>query len=75
MKRNLKIESSCLVVEGMIGMRSWGARGWKARYNKIVNASEITIRFYQEIFDEEGHLREFHQKYPMDTGHQTLEDD
>jgi len=29
-----------------------GKHGWKARYVKEVNASEETVRFYQEIYDE-----------------------
>ncbi len=50
-----------------------GLRGWKARYVKEVDASEQTIRFYQEIYDEEGHLVEIHEKYPVDKGHIKLQ--
>ncbi|MBX3349649.1 MAG: hypothetical protein KF747_13045 [Nitrospira sp.] len=38
------------------GRRYWlgvlGHSGWKARYVKEVDAREVTIRFYQEIYDE-----------------------
>lgn len=50
-----------------------GRQGWKARYVKEVNESEETMRFYQEIYDQEGQLVEVHQKYPEDTGHQRVE--
>ena len=43
--------------------------GWRARYVKIVDAQEKTIKFYQEIFNEHGELIELHEKYPVDTGH------
>lgn len=58
------------------GRRYWleifGKQGWKACYNKIVDIDEKTIRFYQEIFDEWGQLREIHEKYPEDKGHQKI---
>ncbi len=31
---------------------------------------ENTIRFWQEIFNENGLLVELHEKYPIDLGHQ-----
>ena len=46
-----------------------GKLGWKAKYLKEVNSSEITIRFWQEVFDEKNILREIHEKYPLDKGH------
>ena len=46
-----------------------GRHGWLARYVKIVDASERTIKFYQEIFDEDGRLIEIHEKYPENKGH------
>ena len=48
--------------------------GWKARYIKEVNRGEETVRFWQEIYDEQGTLVEIHQKFPEDTGHQRAED-
>jgi len=55
------------------GRRYWvdvyGRQGWRARYLKIVNDSEMTLRFWQEIYDEQGNLAEVHEKYPMDKGH------
>jgi hypothetical protein len=56
------------------GRRYWlavhGRQGWRARYLKEVDASETTLRFWQEIFDEQGELTEIHHKYPVDKGHQ-----
>ena len=49
-----------------------GHKGWKARYVKEVNESEETMRFYQQIYDQDGQLVEVHQKYPEDTGHQLV---
>jgi hypothetical protein len=49
-----------------------GRSGWRARYVKEVDAEESTVKFYQEIYDNEGKLREVHQKYPVDLGHQQL---
>lgn len=40
---------------------------------KEVAPSERTIRFYQEIYDEQGMLVEIHEKYPVDRGHQKVE--
>jgi len=37
---------------------------------KLVDREENTIRFWQEIFDQDGVLVEVHQKYPIDLGHQ-----
>jgi len=58
------------------GRRYWydvpGHSGWKARYVKEVDTQENTVKFYQEIYDEHGELREVHQKYPVDTGHQKV---
>ena len=45
---------------------------WKARYLKDVDANEATLRFWQEIYDEQGRLVEVHEKYPLDRGHQTV---
>lgn len=47
-----------------------GRQGWSARYLKEVDAEEAILRFWQEIFDEQGRLVEVHEKYPVDTGHQ-----
>ena len=51
-----------------------GRMGWSARYLKEVDASESTIRFWQEIYDEQGRLVEIHEKYPVDRGHQRVEE-
>jgi hypothetical protein len=60
------------------GRRYWfdvaGRNGWRARYVKEVNGEEQTIRFYQEIFDDEGGLVEIHEKFPIDTGHQKVKE-
>ncbi len=47
-----------------------GRQGWRARYLKEVDGREITVRFWQEIFDGQGRLVEIHEKYPVDRGHQ-----
>ena len=47
-----------------------GRFGWRARYLKEVDANEVTLRFWQEIFDDSGVLVEVHEKYPVDKGHQ-----
>jgi len=49
-----------------------GKLGWRARYLKLVDSEERTIRFWQEIFDESGNLVEIHEKYPVDRGHERL---
>ena len=50
-----------------------GRMGWKARYIKIVDASELTVSFRQEICNENGILVEIHEKYPIDNGHIKIE--
>ena len=59
------------------GRRYWlevlGRLGWRARYVKEVDPNEVTMRFYQEIYDERGKLVEVHQKFPVDQGHQKVE--
>jgi len=55
------------------GRRYWqeiaGQAGWKAVYLKEVDDQETTVRFWQEIYDDNGHLVEIHEKYPVDRGH------
>jgi hypothetical protein len=61
------------------GRRYWfeiaGRHGWKARYVKEVDGSETTVRFWQEIYDDHGILVEVHEKYPLDRGHQKVQED
>ena len=61
------------------GRRYWydvaGRLGWLARYIKEVDQGEKTIRFYQEIYDQDRNLVEVHQKFPEDTGHQHVDVD
>lgn len=58
------------------GRRYWldvvGRMGWRARYLKEVDDRETTLRFWQEIYDDQDKLVEIHQKYPVDTGHQKI---
>ena len=49
-----------------------GRLGWRARYLKEVDASEMTLRFWQEIYDDQGKLVETHEKFPVDKGHQKV---
>ena len=39
---------------------------------KEVDGNEVTVRFYQEIYDDTGKLVETHHKYPVDRGHQKV---
>jgi hypothetical protein len=52
-----------------------GRSGWFARYVKEVDAEEQTVRFFQEVFDADGRLREVHEKYPVDLGHRKLQNE
>ena len=58
------------------GRRYWldvaGKLGWRARYCKEVDAADQTLRFWQEIYDDEDRLIEVHEKYPVDKGHQRV---
>lgn len=58
------------------GRRYWFDRPGKAwgfqRFVKIVDADEKTLFVIQEIYDDNGNLKERHQKYPIDTGHEVL---
>ncbi len=49
-----------------------GRSGWRARYLKEVDATETTVRFWQEIYDDTDGLVEIHEKFPMDKGHQKV---
>ncbi len=51
-----------------------GQKGWYAIYYKEVDKEEKTLRFWQEIFDEQDKLRAIHHKYPEDKGHQQITD-
>ena len=49
-----------------------GKLGWKAKYLKEVDIQEVTIRFWQEVYDENNILKEIHEKYPVDKGHKKI---
>ena len=49
-----------------------GKLGWKAKYLKEVDSEEVTIKFWQEVYDDKNILKEIHEKYPVDTGHKKL---
>lgn len=49
-----------------------GQLGWYAIYYKEVDDDENTLRFWQEIYDEADLLKEVHEKYPVDKGHQKI---
>ena len=49
-----------------------GRRYWLARYCKEVDANETALRFWQEIYDEQGRQVEIHEKYPVDKDHQKV---
>ena len=71
-KQNEKKFGNWVDVPG-VGRQYWyeitGRQGWKARYVKIVDSHEKTVRFYQEIYDSTGQVVEVHEKYPVDKGH------
>lgn len=46
--------------------------GWRVRYVKDVDFNEVTLRFYQEVYDAKGDLIEVHHKYPVDLGHRKV---
>lgn len=58
------------------GRRYWyevrGKLKYKARYIKEVDKREKTIRFYQEIYDNQNNLVEIHEKFPIDKGHRSI---
>lgn len=58
------------------GRRYWldvvGRLNWRARYLKEVDTEEVTLRFWQEIYDEQGKLVEIHEKYPVDKGYRKV---
>ena len=39
---------------------------------KEVTTDEITLRLYQEIYNEKAELVEIHEKYPSDLGHKSV---
>jgi len=49
-----------------------GRNGWFAKYLKEVDSNEMTLRFWQEIYDEAGTLVEVHEKFPVDKGHKKV---
>ena len=49
-----------------------GHRGWKAKYVKVVDKNETTLKFYQEIYSSKNELIEIHEKYPIDKGHKKI---
>ncbi len=53
--------------------RVTGRNGWYALYVKVTDSAEMTLAFWQEIYDPEGNLTEIHHKYAVDTGHQKIE--
>jgi len=60
------------------GRRYWydrrGAASGFQRIIKIVDANETILELIQEIYNDAGVLIERHQKYPVDTGHQNLQE-
>lgn len=58
------------------GRRYWcevtGRAGRKARYVKEVDSKEETVRFWQEIYDEQGKPGGGSPEVPVDLGHQRV---
>ena len=57
-----------------IGLRLKVNTVWKAKYLKLVDENDSTLKFWQEIYDNLGKLVEIHEKYPLDKGHVKLSD-
>lgn len=61
------------------GRRYWtdrqGAVSGFQRMVKVVDADENTLQLVQEIYNDDGVMIERHQKFPVDTGHETLVDE
>jgi hypothetical protein len=61
------------------GRRYWidkeGALHGFQRMIKIVDVDEVMLQVVQEIYSDQGILTVRHQKYPVDTGHETLIED
>jgi len=51
-----------------------GRMGWHAVYVKEVDENEQIVSFQQEIYNEQGTCVEIHRKYPVDTGHDKVND-
>jgi len=49
-----------------------GRSGWRAVYLKDVDPTEKTVRFRQEIYNDQGKLVEIHEKFPLDKGHKKV---
>ena len=49
-----------------------GKFGWYAIYEKVVDKEEKTKKFTQFIYDENDVLKQIHEKYPIDKGHQKI---
>ena len=49
-----------------------GRFGWVSKYLKETDADEITVKFWQEIYDENENLKEIHEKFPVDKGHKKM---
>lgn len=58
------------------GRRYWNERKGKIwgyqHIIKIVDVNENTLFVIQEIYNHDGELFERHQKYPVDTGHEII---
>ena len=56
--------------------RTGAVWGWQILFKEVLFRPETqleeTTRMWQEIYDDHGKLVESHQKFPTDTGHQTL---
>ncbi|MBD3749964.1 MAG: hypothetical protein IE931_10745 [Sphingobacteriales bacterium] len=78
-KREINEKKFSFWEENDLGRLYWfeidGKFGWKARYLKQVDKDDITIKFWQEIYNNLGILEEIHEKYPEDKGHVKLNKD
>lgn len=49
-----------------------GKLGWSAKYIKLVDKNEKTVKFWQEIYNDKGKLVEIQEKFPVDKGHKKI---
>ena len=72
MSGSLHCGRTCRTAGDSIGSTFQADSGWRVRYVKDVDSNEVTLRFYQEVYDAKGDLIEVHHKYPVDLGHRKV---
>ncbi len=60
------------VAGDVTGWTCWAGSAGGLVISKEVDAQETTLRFWQEVYDDQDRLVEVHEKYPVDKGHQKV---